>query len=384
MSKQNLLHRFFIQQYVGYYSDQMYRIVFPSDGKIQFIKADASFRPKLLILSRNHYQESIKQYPITDKTELKKVLTLNSNSDFDTTEQVHWKILGSDNSSHAVNFWIPDTTILNQYTPIFWFPESLLVAANASQESIFEILTEVNWYLYSKGKEGGCISLINGPVINNVDLFQSSVGISHDKPISIINKGELAQSLVDGLIKQSTLDIITFFIQKPDTDQPFNVWPRLKWSFLGIVAYFLISSAYLLLHLNGLEQQNLKSKVNVQQAMQVRSEVDHLIEQLEVEKGTLENRQFTIYVWEILSPLLETDMLLTQIYYSDGRYRITGTASKAIELLKLLAQNRLVVEAKFDAPVAKTRKRERFMISFKLNPLQHHKTDLQLDEIATQ
>ena len=374
MTQANQLQRFLIKNNAGYLSDKLYRLHFNENASVSFEVAEDSFNPRLIILARSHYQESIKKYPISDKSELKKALSLTANSELDTELPVYWKIISNDANSHQVNFWIPKEQIFQQYKPLFWLPESLVIANTVSEETVFEInVDNTNWYLFSK--DSGCISLMNGPIVRNVPLFLSSVGIASNKPSRVVSSSELPAMLADGLSKLRLSDLFTFFKTNNLEDNNLDIWGRAKWLASMIVLYFVITTGYLLWQSSELEEQKSEHHADVEQALATKAELQVLEQQIKHEKNFLENREYTFQVWNVLAPLFENNMRLTQLLFSNGRFRISGTTSKATELLKILSELENVQEAKFDSPVAKVRNGERFVMSFLLTPREQNGED---------
>ena len=74
-------------------------------------------------------------------------------------------------------------------------------------------------------------------------------------------------------------------------------------------------------------------------------------------------------VWEIFLGLQHSDTQVTAISYGNGLLTLTGTSSRATDVLAELGENKFVQSAEFSSPVRKTRDRERFIIEAKLLPM---------------
>ena len=115
----------------GYLADSLYSFkgTGKSDFELQIVQDNQPSKLRWLILSREHYFETSKEYPIANKRDLVKALRFDDNkAPFEGVTLQHIERINE--QSHRVTFWVINPNVLEELNAHPWlvFPESYLLA----------------------------------------------------------------------------------------------------------------------------------------------------------------------------------------------------------------------------------------------------------------
>lgn len=338
---------------IGYYDGQLHELCQSSKGKWTLKTSRPGFTPKILIVARDHYRESLNSFAVVNGSELRKMLELNQTGD----SSYFWVSQVESNLSW-VNQWIYDSGLPQAFITL---PETVLLAEKNTTTVLLDhhdvpqlFVTESNQGIYSARPN---------PIINSVELFLLSSGVSNKANIKNCKHNRFAESLFAG-ISSIPLGKWLPFIKQSKTKVSFT---ELKWpmALLGGMAlvYLSISSFFIMYQQWHLEEQIAEVKSDVTLALDTQQEVGRLSSQIEQLNSIVSEFKSNAAIWDILLPIYSVANI-SQVRFEDDKFVMTGETTKAIEVLSLLSAMPGVTNAQFDFPISKSGPRERFTLSF--------------------
>ncbi len=348
-----------ILPFVGYYDDVLFQPETNDEGELVWKEASATFKPRLVILSRRHYHESLKKYAISEPSELKKVLALKRESNPDVVTMIAYETA----QGFAVSEWQRNQEFSPDQTPNLWLPESLLLANVTENDSIYEVEGTKSWYLYNN--QGAPVSVLKGGIVSNTQLFKESVGIPSEYTSETLSQQSLFDKLTQGLAQLNWFKLTGFKLSSRRYDASQLKRSALLLSVL-VIMYGAFSSAYLYWRHQALQESISSQQGELEGALNLRREYNSLLNEVQTTTEAIMQRKHSFMIWKVLYPLIDSGMLMTNLVYSNNRYVLSGRADKATTMLRLLSEDDTVENAKFDMPVGIDKTKERFVISFNI------------------
>jgi len=349
----------------GYFNGDLYRFVLDGNQQLYLSKESVknnTFIPAILIVAREFYQEEVINFPVDNKIELKKLLSLK----FQQQPRTHYTICKITDGNSTVNSWQYNVKV--PISPVV-LPESLLLTLTVGDNQIICLENKnknknENSRLFAVRSQKGVYSQLRTNNITTAQRFSISVGVAQTENNKIIEQKELAQQLVLGC-QQLSFPLLFSFINLP---KPASTTMLLKRIFLPVsiilTIYLSISSAYLLYRDAGLQTHLIEQSQQVNQALNDQQEYDKRVKQYNALAVFLENKQTRSPIWLVLSEAFGKAQF-NKISLVNDRYILRGRTAKAITLLELIVNHPLVQEAKFDSPTRTVKKQELFTISLK-------------------
>jgi hypothetical protein len=344
---------------LGYYNGRLYRIVISAQGETKFELAAENFKPWVLIVSREFYQESLDQLALTNQREVKALLKLNNAHT--QTDNVFCVNSITENQTFF-NTWKFSQTLGSAF---FTLPEGLLLVNSLQDNRTIVVETEQQQArLYVGASPQGLYSSKPTAVLNSVSRFCQSCGLPQQSSSSVLTVAQLPGALLKGLKHLSANQWFAFWRTPPNTFTYSNIKSPLLLGLSCILAYLTLSSGYIYWQNAQLEQLVNEGKADVTEAINVQDQLTAL--QLQVESLSAVTSEFTskTAIWQILLPLY-AEGKFSNVRYQDGRFILRGSTTKATELLAKLANHQGVLDAQFDLPVTSNRSQENFTISFR-------------------
>jgi hypothetical protein len=358
--------------FVGFYQDGLYRFALNNKAQLTLIpvKTDNEDKmPRLLIIARKHYQEQVHDYPIENKSELKKLLAL----EYGDNSCCHiWQ--NSDptfSGKHQVNIWQFEQQVPNSFIRL---PETLLLALTALPEQIVSVQSDItqldkiqkisNTFI---GRQGKLVqSSPQTVIINSTQRFASSMGIAQLVTDKIITAENYVTELALAMKKLSPR-LVFSFIKVPKVADRLILLKNIGLPlFLVLAGYLAITSLYLI-YQNSSKAQQLKSQSSeVTIALQQQQSVDKNLAQYLALQDFFKDKKTTSHFWLTIAELFPQAQF-SNMRTSGDRFVLRGKTEQATQLLELLSKNKLVKDAKFDFPTRKNRGQENFVISFTLS-----------------
>ena len=364
----------------SYLADRLYTFAHSKNSGFTLQPSPDAGKHKLrwLILGREHYFETSKEYPIANKRELQRALRFEDDQapfkgiNFQQIERIN-------EQSHRVTFWVVKPQLLEDLPARPWLllPESYLLAKALDDNIDIAAIERAGETLFVSKAGQTLASGLQSSYTPSLQHFAFStgsptnVGNSTHYPATTTN---FAQLLRKGLKALSIAQLVGFVVK---TDQ--QNWRNYPWKKAGVISvgafalYLALSSGWLLYKQQQLEQQLTSQAAEVNQALAVQKKYQQLAQwQLQL-ASPLEDLQPYWHVWPVLLEALTTGARVSAVHFKADLITMHGEtnaeteetpATKATEILSKLTDNPMVTSAKFASPVKAYRGRERFSISF--------------------
>ncbi|MFT6990460.1 MAG: hypothetical protein ACJASL_002438 [Paraglaciecola sp.] len=344
---------------LGYYNGRLYKIVMSAPEQSKFELATDEFKPWILIVSRDYYQESLDKLAITNQKEVTALLKLNN-----VDEQ--------SNNAYCVNTITDNHTFFNRWTftknlasALFTIPEGLLVVKGVAENKAMVVEdAQHKPRLYVASSPQGLYSAKPTAVLNSLSRFCQSAGLPQQLNSAVLGAAQLPAALLKGLRSMSAKQWMALWRTPHNSLSYNNIKAPLITGLSCASVYLALSSGYVYWQNAQLEQQLQAGKAEVTEALAVQDEFTALQLQIESLSAVIGGFKSKTIMWEILLPLY-TEAKFDNVRYQDGRFIVRGNTAKATELLAKLANHEGVLDAHFDLPVITNRGQEKFTISFR-------------------
>jgi hypothetical protein len=362
--------RWMLQQNVSYWHKALYQFS-RKDGEYQLVPLKTQRPGRVVIISRIHYQEFVKYYPITRISELKQVLK----TEFQHKNNVLHFIGPVDQQRRAVcSIVIADETVDCFERNCMLIPETLMlwqaVKADKSvkQPVVYEVTAFAGYFLYCA--EAIPVSQRVNSFCPDYNSFVLNNGVSDLAHCQAIPDKQYANKLVNAL--QKTLPVIAklALFRRPAINTvalPFKAM-AITAGTLAVV-YMLLVAAYYQYFLNKRQFEisqlgtEIEELLNIQQQAQTTSVAAEQLLQHRADKF------YSAHLWQVLITLLQDDasLILQNLATENSRIVLRGQASQATAVLTQLQSSALVSDARFDASVRRQRDKDIFVISLLMN-----------------
>jgi hypothetical protein len=325
------------------------------------LSGEASRRPLVLILGREHYSESRKSYPLLRHRDLDMVIR-GELADEETTIYVPGEI---DGDRREVNFYRLDRDVLEALprTPIV-LPESLVLAGALAEDAWADIDRDgYRYFLFDDGRSQPAGGALGAP-----RLVALAAGMDPDSEPEQWHGHE--QLL--GRLRKALMSL------------PANAWwacrnplPRktslldIAWRPIGLTAaaavlgYLVLTTLYLQGTLSLREHALESIAPEVQEGLAADSESRRLGDRQRALAELWSSRADTQLLWAAVASALENGARIAQVQLTDERVSIRGYAPDAAGVLAALTASPHFDDVNFDAPVRADRNgRQNFTLSF--------------------
>lgn len=349
----------FLCNFTGYYDGQLQQFSL-QENRLCLKKAATNFKPKLLIVSADYYQEKQLSFPIDNRKELKKLLKLQ------LSQQEKAIIQNIGDNQSQVNTWRFDTEI-QQVLPktLMILPESLILAQNCQNGEVITLINERNEPSYVTAFDSMVYSASSKGFINSSEKFAMSVGISLTSQ-RIVAYQDKAQTIAANLHKISLSKLFTFIYKPASKKLQLLTLQLVIPSVVAVFLYLLVTSGYIVAKSAWLEGELSAQSEQVTELFSLQNSVDEKYSNYQQLTEFWQDKQNIAGLWQVVAPIF-AEASMQSITLRDRRFIIKGRTKSASELLELIANNPNVSNAKFEAPVRIDRNRERFSLSFELN-----------------
>lgn len=358
----------------GYLADSLYAFKRTKENEFELQPTQDEKTAKLrwLILSREHYFETSKEYPIANKNDLKQALQFDDDkAPFEGVTLQHIERINE--QSHRVTFWVINPKVLDSLNVLPWLilPESFVLAKALNKNTNLATIECINKTLFISKTGQGIFSGIQSAQTPNVECFAFSTG----SPINVDNDQHLLASakdfvglLVTGLKSLSLANIKGFVVNLNDIN-----WQGYPWKQTAIITtivltfYLMLSSGWLVIKQELLDQQLTAQKMQVNQALSLQKNYQQQLQWQKVLVDPLADVFPYWNTWPIVLEAVSVGATFTAVHYKNEKVNIHGTANqsiKATDVLAKLSKNTDVISPSFSKPVRKYRGNENFAISF--------------------
>lgn len=353
--------RWLLQNNISYWHKQPFRFSASQQG---YALEPAARCGAVVILARNHYQEFVHAYPVTQLSELKQILK----TEYPQQGVLHYIGPEQDQRRIVCSFVIQDA-LFQQFNGLkLLLPESLLLWQALKPESaIYQCDSASRYFLYTAAAVP--VSQQRNVFCNDIAAFSINNGIPDQVEHKQFDQHSYINKLV-GALSEAVLAIgkIALFT-KPAVNS--SQWPLkpVAYTVAGVLlAYGALVSVYYNLMLDKRQSQLMALGANVNQLLDLQTQ----LQQLKADADTLielrRDKQAAAHIWQVLLPLLQQDssIQLQNISSQDGSVILRGNANQATAVLTALQASALITDARFDAPVRRDRALDAFVISVRL------------------
>lgn len=358
----------------GYLANSLYAFKYAENNSVQ-LKAIASTETaklRWLILGREHYFETSKEYPIANKRDLKQALKFDDNkAPFKGVTLQHIERVNE--QSHRVTFWVINPKILDKLTSSPWLilPESYLLAKALPENINLATIACPDKTLFISRTGQGMFSGIKSPQTPSVESFALATG----SPTSVDDEQQYSAKatqftalLSTGIKSLNVAKLSGFFVNLNNINRLNYPWKQAGViSVLVLTIYLALSSAWLSFEQQHLSQKIIDQKPQVNQALALQKDYQQHLQWQEALAEPLSNAFPYWHTWQIALEAIAVGADINAIHYQNEKIILHGTADsdiKATDVLAKLSENPNVLSASFSQPVRKYRNKEDFVISF--------------------
>jgi hypothetical protein len=350
---------------VGFWRDGPYSIT-RIDG---FVPDGLSSASKwFLVVGREHYFESVKDYPVGNRNDLNNILK-NERWNFPFEGRAFTRIVRLDDQSHRVTFWVIKKSVLDGLVgwPIFVIPETACI--EEILDAKIAVVERLGQVVYVALTPDGLVSSLG-----QQSLFEQRIAtsVSTSNPSSErslkLTDGDTAEAILAGLwsiFKASPMRFFRGFDLKAIRSYPWLI--AAKFSIALVIAYLTITSAYLISASWWIDHQLQSQKVLAESSLVIRKEIEN--------KRGLMGEAFQVFSevqplwisWDILMDLQDRGVDVRAVNSISGAVTFYLTAPRAIDELEWLSQDARVASAEFVVPTQEFAGAEQFAIKVNFN-----------------
>ena len=352
---------------IGFWSDGMHDL----NLDLEDLGVDeANFKKLILILGRQHYHETVKDYPIENINDLKRALSNESLlAPYDGMRLT--KIDKLVDRTHRVTIWIIKNTVLSslKHRPWFLIPESAVITAVKTSQPI--IAQRFGKRLFAVNSVSGLVSmeLDHQKDTDTNWRFPFELGSGVDQ-ISSLDEHQTYQRFIIGVKRLLTSAPATFFLPIEFGKLKSYPWAAAsKLSALILSTYLLLVSAGLGVYSWWLDQQLLVVQEEAKSAIEIRREIRNKILRVEEYNSVRANIEPFWSAWDLVLDLRQNEIVISNVDNRKGILVIKGYAARASDVLQQLSDDPRVLSAEYLTPIRKKQNGEQFAINVTFNDL---------------
>jgi hypothetical protein len=356
----------------GYLADELFSLEGKADHSFKFktVQKNDAVRLRWLILSREHYFETSKVYPIANKKELKQAIRFDDDKAPVDGLTLHY-IERIDEQNHRVTFWVLNLKILEAYNLKPWLilPESYVLAHALSDNINIASIDCINKTLFISNTEQGLFTGIQSTQTPDLENFAFSTG----SPISAegekhFDSNDFINLLSKGLRSLNVKKLQGLVVNLNRVK--LNTYP---WKLAAVISttvftvYLSLSSIWLLYKEHQLTQNIDSQKSQVEQALILQRTYQQQLQWQKLLSAPTDNMLPYWHTWSILFEAIDVGAKFKTLTYRDRTVTLNGTANetiKATDILAKLSDNPHVQSASFSQSLRVYRGKEDFVISF--------------------
>jgi len=310
----------------------------------------------LLVVAKQFYLETQKHYPTDDLATLKKILNIEARK-----SGGFYDIADISEAGSRVNWWFFDESVPKALVTV---PETYLLAQNLMPSDVI-LLTDENQQIYVKKVNKLIYSAFKSKLLSDHMRFSASIGTVDSANCIELDADQTVQRVFFSLIANKAKCVQKF------SRLPSRAYMQRRLVPLSIIAltcislYFVLTSVYLNVQNNALEQALADKRPVIDKILAEQNRYDELLAFNDNVTAVTEQVERTSYFWAIIAEYFD-DVTFTNVRKVNERYIIRGSTGKATDLLERISQHTFVHDAKFDFPTRSGKEAEIFVISFKI------------------
>lgn len=325
-----------------------------------------SRKPLVTVLSRNCYHEHVQWYPITKKSDLLKVVKLQSKS---STLPVLFIIGKAFNGKTPVTYYHLNelSTKINSWLMV---PETSLLSQPFLAETVisYQTLLPENTVFIAKGISGSS-STLKGGVIQTVQQFAMSTGVvvtnnvtlTTDQHAKILNQQlkKLYQIPLIGLLSKAKVSYTRFT----------QLSSKLVLPIVGVLTVYLLLAVQLTSFAEQYTKNELRAATkDANEVLNQYNQINSMIERYQLLADKVPVRTELLSIWRVLAPLYQSGMIISSVRQDKQKITLRFSADSASHSLQLLLQQPNVINASFVGPVNRQGTLDTATVLFELTP----------------
>ena len=341
---------------------QLYRVT--REGLLA--DAEQQFRAcklPLVVVSREHYKEAYKEYPIVDRKDLSEILR-HEFSEYAvklTTQQ--------NDSVTGVQVLSPTDAVLELLKEklCVWLPDSLLLGTEAVPQQL-EIFEGGSQELFVFRKASRIYSTLKSGAFANPEYFLFAIGADAATPVVRFSEKDMATRLLSGISSLDSTSVLSLLRSQSCRYHIENLthWPSLL---VGSVSAALLFLGLQLGYLN-LKAEILTGDIKAQQVAKVlrqQKDLENKVQLLNEIQSSQSSLSSSYPIWSTLTKMMENGITLIFFSIEEQGFSVRAKARSATSALELVRGLDLVKSAEFNSSIGQSRGEQRFTILIHFN-----------------
>ena len=364
---------------VGFWADQSYDLSADQGASAPMLKASLGQDKWIQIIGREHYYESVVEYPIGNLRDLKKALKIEPWS-FPYEGVRFVQIDRVSTQSHRVTNWVVKRDVLEhqKFRPMIMVPETACLQAPAASGPM--AVSRLGKTVLVINTDNGLLSGIEPQTEDDSAVrfwrtrLLSLSGLAQDSSVDLVSEANVGTQLIQGLWRIIKLSPLTFLLPLETSGRGSYPWRKVvKMTLLAVALYLPFSSLYILMSDAWVDYKLLGARNESMASLALRKDIKSM--QAEVnDVAAVFSRVPPLWVtWDVVMDLLDKDVTISRIDSIDGHVTIMATAPKATDILSYLSNDLRVAEVKYTQPVRQSGQLQSFAIAMRFNRSQTSK-----------
>jgi len=369
----------------GYLADKLY--CFKRESNKLLLQVETKHKNNKLhwlILAREHYFETSKEYPIANKKDLAQALRFEDNvAPFQGVTLKHIQRL--DEQTHKVTFWVINPLALVGLPSQPWIilPESYLLAKSLSKKQNIAEIARITTPIYIARIGADITSGVQSLHTPDLESFaiasgsafeqQSNTGApasAREAMIESDKDNDFSTLLYQGLKTTNIVELKNFILTFTPSTISWKSYPWKKASLLSVAVlalYLVLSSSWLLFEEYRVEQQLLMQADQVNEALALQKTYQQQLQWQQQLSLPFDDLKPYWNTWQVFLNIIATGAEIKSVQFKKGEITLRGKAkkeAKATDVLVKLNAIDYIDSPKFISPVRNFRGQEEFSISF--------------------
>lgn len=354
---------------VGFFSRGRYNVCYSQRGPLWDGDNGDMLNKWIVIVGREHYFESVRDYPIGHLGDVKNVLK-NETWRYPHKGLLFLRIERLSEHSHRVTSWVIKEDILDNYSrrPIWVVPESACLANLASETFVgTERLGEV---LYVSDAPDGLTSSLGQEVafLNRVGACSTNSKSVKSDDLMWLSENDAVEAVLSGALDILKHAPLRFFAGFDFTRLRKYRWAQgFKLSGFICAVYLVLVSLYLVLADVWIDYHLSTSRADAEISLKNRRIISAYAVQTDSMRGTLDAMQPQWLAWDVLLDLQKEGVTFRAVNSDSKGVTFFITANKATAILDWLSRDERIDKATFTRAVRNVRGMEQtaILVSFR-------------------
>ena len=334
-------------------------------GEFLEVGKDFSDRVNLVILARESYFETVRNFPFTNLKDIKAAVEMDRAAYSPLVEgRVFIRKIKTEEGGVTVNLWFVDeqtTAKLERLSPLLVIPESAFPTFTRGTERVFAVREDDEGGFFAfVSRAGGVRSLLAQGLQGDFKHFTRIIGaVVHDCPMIRIRDGKDFFSFFPTTVYDMSIRDLGPFLSTASR----SLQPRARSTKIGLLAavlifgfYLLISGIYPGLVRNRLRQENQALAGSLTDLLDKRKAIDHYRRDREKLAAPLNQYPYKLPLLNMLNRVLPTATTIVRLTVTGRVVEMQGVTPRASELMDSLAREPGVKNARFTAPLKEDKK----------------------------